>query len=180
VSLGTERLTIRPWRVEEAPRLFDMMSRMEVVRYLGDGGPVLMTDVEEARTRIERINGRERVPPTGFWAVEVRATGTVAGSVMLVPLPHGDGELEVAWHLHPDSWGHGYATEAADAVLRHGFAHGLTEVYAVTHVPNVRSQAVCRRLGMEDLGIDPPVAQRWYAVAARIFRSTPRTLPARP
>jgi hypothetical protein len=35
--------------------------------------------------------------------------------------PNGVGEVEVGWHLHPDSWGHGYATEAARAVIDRGF-----------------------------------------------------------
>ncbi|MGW4898736.1 GNAT family N-acetyltransferase [Kitasatospora sp. NPDC004240] len=31
---------------------------------------------------------------------------------MLLPLPDGDGEVEVGWHLHPEAWGQGYATVA--------------------------------------------------------------------
>lgn len=47
------------------------------------------------------------------------------------------------------SWGRGYATEAAKAVLDFGFDDvGFEEVVSFTAVPNVRSQAVMRRLGM--------------------------------
>ncbi len=172
VRIETERCVIRPWRDEEAPRLLDILSRLEVVTWLGDGEPKLMADVDEAQARIARYrNLNAEAPPRGIWAVEVRDTGVVAGTVLLVTLPNGDGEVEIGWHLHPDSWGHGYATEAAAAVLEHGFAGGLEEVYATTHTTNGPSQAVCRRLGMEDLG----VMEKWYEGESRIYRLTAPT-----
>lgn len=46
-------------------------------------------------------------------------------------------------------WGKGLAAEAARAVLDWAFAeHGLVEVWASTHVANVRSQRVLEKLGM--------------------------------
>jgi RimJ/RimL family protein N-acetyltransferase len=90
----------------------------------------------------------------------------VAGTVLLKPLPEGVGEVEVGWHLHPDSWGRGYATEAARAVVDRGFTAGLPEVYAVVRPGNARSMAVCRRLGMAPLGR----MRRWYHVELEVFR----------
>ena len=49
----------------------------------------------------------------GCWAIEPRDGSSPAGTLLLKPLPDGVGEVEVGWHLHPDSWGRGYATEAA-------------------------------------------------------------------
>jgi RimJ/RimL family protein N-acetyltransferase len=85
--------------------------------------------------------------------------------VILVPLPNIEGEVEIGWHLHPDAWGRGYATEAALAVLRHGFEAGLEEIHAVTHVDNWPSQAVCRRIGMKHRG----VIRKWYAGPSEHF-----------
>ena len=51
--------------------------------------------------------------------------------------------------MHPDHWGHGYATEAAAASLRFGFDEaGLAEIVAFTTTLNTRSQAVMERIGM--------------------------------
>ena len=69
-------------------------------------------------------------------------------------------------HLHPDSWGHGYATEAARAVIDRGFSAGVPEVYAVVRPGNAPSMAVCRRLGMTALGR----LRRWYDVELEAFR----------
>jgi predicted GNAT family acetyltransferase len=56
------------------------------------------------------------------------------------------------WHLHPGAWGHGYASESAEAVLAHAFALGLNRVLAVTNKNNAASQAVARRIGMAHIG----------------------------
>jgi RimJ/RimL family protein N-acetyltransferase len=168
VIARTTRLTIRPWRTEEAPRLLDILSRVEVARWLGDGDPQLMKDLDEARAAIVRYEERSRTPPLGFWAVELRETGQVVGSVLLLTLPNAeDGEVEIGWHLHPDSWGRGYASEAAAAVLRRGFDGGLPEIHALTHLDNWPSQGVARRIGMEPVG----VLEKWYDGPSQVFRA---------
>jgi RimJ/RimL family protein N-acetyltransferase len=169
VHLETERLLIRPWRHEEAPRLLDLLSRVEVAKWLGDGPPKLMKDLDEAHQRIDRYAGYSAEPPLGIWAVERRTDGVVAGTVLLVPLPNNEnGEVEIGWHLHPDSWGHGYASEAAAAILRHGFEGGLPEILAVTHLGNDKSQAVMGRIGMPGRG----VVEKWYDEPSELFGIT--------
>ncbi|MBV9172798.1 MAG: GNAT family N-acetyltransferase, partial [Chloroflexi bacterium] len=61
---------------------------------------------------------------------------------------------EVAWHLHPNHWGHGYATEAARGAIQRAFEGGLAEVLALVEAENEASQRVAERLGMEDVGTD--------------------------
>ncbi|WP_122817034.1 GNAT family N-acetyltransferase [Nocardioides pantholopis] len=169
MDIRTERLRIRPWRHDEAQRLLDIQSRVEVMRWLGDGEPVLMRDLDQAHTRIETYAARSVVPPLGAWAVEVLETGQVAGTVLLLTVPNAEaGEVEIGWHLHPDSWRHGYATEAAGAVLGHGFGYGLPEVLALTHLDNGPSQAVARRLGLRSRG----VVDKWYAGPSALFAIT--------
>ena len=166
--METARLLVRDWTAADAPVALDLMSRVEVMKWLGDGPPNLCKDLDDARARIERWRGCDD-PPLGFWAIEVADGGTlhgrVIGSVLLVPLPNGDGEVEIGWHLHPDAWGHGYASEAALPVLRRGFEGGLEEIHAVTHLTNEPSQAVCRRIGMEHRG----VTDKWYADPSQHF-----------
>ena len=168
VLIETARLRIRDWTLQDAPTALDILSRVEVVKWLGDGPPVLCPDLDGARERIERWRGRDD-PPLGHWAIEVAdggaLDGRVIGTVLLLRLPNGDGEVEIGWHLHPDAWGHGYASEAARAILRHGFESGLEEINAVTHLGNEASQSVCRRIGMEHRG----VVERWYEEPSEHF-----------
>ena len=162
-QLCTPRLRLRPWTTgrDDLARLTDLYSREQVIRWLG--GTPTVSPVELV-TRWARVH--EQDERFGCWAIEVRGGGTVAGTVLLKPLPDGVGEVEVGWHLHPDSWGHGYATEAARAVIDRAFTAGLPEVYAVVRPGNERSLAVCRRLGMEPLGR----MRRWYDVELEVFR----------
>jgi len=149
VVAETGRVLIRDWRPDEEDRFFDIYRRWEVSRWLG-AAPAAMQDRDEARARIARwaeLNAAD--DSLGRWAIERRDDGAVAGTVLLVRVPDGDGELEVGWHLHPDSWGHGYATEAARASVDFGFGRlGLRRIVSVIDEHNVRSLAVAGRLGM--------------------------------
>ncbi|MEV0719508.1 GNAT family N-acetyltransferase, partial [Asanoa sp. NPDC050611] len=98
--------------------------------------------------------------------------GGLVGNLLLKPVPLSAGEpsdgpddVEIGWHLHPDAWGRGYATEAAQAILDDAFSRGLAKVVAVTDPDNQASQAVCRRLGMTHLGR----TKRYYNTLNELF-----------
>ncbi len=156
----TDRLAVRDWQPEDVDRMLDMYSRADVVKFLGPV-PTPMTSRQMAVDRVQRAllrNDERRAAgsPCGWWAVTSRASGVVVGTVALVQIDGGDDlatPVEVAWALHPDSQGHGYATEAARAALDRGHAAGLAEVLALTDERNTASQAVCRRLGLELQGV---------------------------
>ncbi len=96
----THRLILRPWRLDEADRFFDMHRRNEVAQWIG-GQP--MADRTEAVALLERIQQRQADDPRfGSWAVVERSTNRPAGSVLLKALPDGDEEIEIGWHLHDD------------------------------------------------------------------------------
>jgi len=176
----TERLRIQDWELEDAPLALDMLSRVEVVKWLGDGPPVLTKDLDEAREKIDRWRGRDD-PPLGHWAIEVAdggpLHGRVIGTVLLLTLPDSEhGEVEIGWHLHPDAWGNRYAPEAATAILERGFAAGLPEIHAVTHLTNEKSMSVCTRIGMEHRGI----THAWYAEPSQHYVITREQWLARP
>jgi RimJ/RimL family protein N-acetyltransferase len=58
-------------------------------------------------------------------------------------------QAEVGYIFHPDYSGHGYATEAARAMLSAGFTEfGFHRIFARLDAENTASANVCRRLGM--------------------------------
>ncbi|MBB5964182.1 GNAT family N-acetyltransferase [Planomonospora venezuelensis] len=158
----TERLIIREWTEDRADldRMTDIYTRPEVTRWL----PPFEFDADRAVQGWRALHERDR--RYGSWAVQVRETGAAAGTVLFRPVPGGDGEVEVGWHLHPDSWGNGYATEAARGAVERGFAAGLEEVCALVMPGNEASMAVCRRLGMTPLGR----TRRFFDLEAEMFR----------
>jgi RimJ/RimL family protein N-acetyltransferase len=166
VAYETERCLVRDWRPGEADRMFDLYKRMEVAKWLGSS-PKPMQSRDEAERGIARWAERNAALDLGgVWAVERRSDGVVAGTVLLVPIPEANGEYEVGWHFHPDSWGQGLATESARGALDLAWAGGLTEVLAVVLPGNDASMAVCRRIGMEAHGL----TDRYYKQRMHLFR----------
>jgi len=147
----TERLVVRPWRDDEAERLFDIRRRPEITRWFGTPAPMASVDV--ARERIAQWRAiTEADARLGSWAICERAGGPPAGSVIVHRVEERPDRIEVGWDLHPDATGRGLATEAARGAIAKAFADGAPEVFAVTHTDNHRSRRVAERAGMQDLG----------------------------
>lgn len=166
----TPRLAVRPWRPDEAARLFDIRSRREVAMWLSD--PTPWAEPAVARTRIAQwARERGEDPPCGTWAIAPAGDALPAGAVSLHRLPDDD-EVEIGWYLHPDAVGRGLAREAAAGVLDHAFAARVARVWAIMWPHNTRSAQIALAIGMRDLGIrnDP-----WYGTeeepTSRMFRA---------
>jgi RimJ/RimL family protein N-acetyltransferase len=149
----TDRLIARDWRTADAPGAFAIYGRDDVMRWLGPQPRTVVPSVEQMRVRLDAMAERAAASPDfGLWPLELRESGAVIGAVLLQPLP-GTGQVEIGWHLNPDYWGHGYATEAGRGAAALAFGSlGLDRLVAVVDPDNVRSLAVCRRLGMIHLG----------------------------
>jgi RimJ/RimL family protein N-acetyltransferase len=174
-TLHTDRLVLRSWRPDDerdVAAAYDTYRRPEVVRWLGST-PTPDTSIDDTRARLARwaaVDASES-PGLGRWAVTLPADDVPIGCVILRHLPDADevptDDVEVGWHLHPDHWGHGYATEAAAALIRHGFGTlGLEEIHAVAWAGNDPSFAVMERLGMTPQG----PTDRWYGVTLEWWR----------
>jgi RimJ/RimL family protein N-acetyltransferase len=83
-------------------------------------------------------------------------------------------DVEVGWHLARAHWGHGYATEAARALINHGFhTLNLDTINAVVNPANAASIRVTQRLGMTPLGR----TRKYYNAVVELFR-LPRPAPS--
>ena len=170
----TERLRAVHWRPDHAEAAHSAYSQPEFVRYLGNGTP--HPDLDYTQRWISHINDAQGAGKTGFWAVELRDTGHVVGATLCQPLPGGDGEHEIGWHVFPAHQRNGYATEIGRGAAAYGFdVVGLDEVLAVVMPANEASLAVVRALGMQPLG----PTRRYYGVEAELFALT-RAAPGGP
>ena len=145
-ELTTDRLLLRHWRDSDLDPWAAMNADPEVREFF----PTVLTRDESAAS-MTRFQADLESRGYGWWALEVRATGEFAGFTGLDPVDDGlpFTGVEIGWRLARSAWGHGYASEAARAVLAYGFdALELPEILAITAVGNVRSQAVMRRIGM--------------------------------
>jgi RimJ/RimL family protein N-acetyltransferase len=176
----TERLIVRPYTAEDRSFVLDMYSRQEVQRFIGTQTP--LASMEEAADLLMRWRSATSINPLlGICAVTLRATRKPVGTVMLKmaplsadaqPMPLSD-DYEVGWHLHPDYWGHGYATEASAGALQRGFQAGIAEILSVMHPDNAPSRRVAQRLGMVYVGR----TRRYYSAEADVYRATAANTP---
>jgi len=146
-ELQTARLLLRRWREEDLAPMAAINADPDVMEHF----PASMSRTEVALLIARLEAGFER-DGYGFWAVEVREQGTLAGFVGISPVPEDiplAPRVEVGWRLARAQWGKGIACEAAKASLDHGFgALGLEEIVAYTSVENRRSRRLMERLGM--------------------------------
>jgi RimJ/RimL family protein N-acetyltransferase len=161
--LRTERLVLRPVTADDHAALLAHWTQPDVRRFLFDGAAMSAAEVAET---IEESIGGFAAHGYGIWIIEP-GSGAVSGAALAgrAPLtgtaglrPLEESGLEIFYSLAPDSWGHGYATEAARAVVEYGLGPlGLPEVLAEVDEGNAASVAVVKRLGMTAYAVVPGV-----------------------
>jgi ribosomal-protein-alanine N-acetyltransferase len=146
-TLVTPRLVLRRWRESDREPFAALNADPEVMRYFRS--PL---DRAASDRFVDRIESSFYEHGYGLWAVEVVDSGRFIGFTGLALQQfeaHFTPAVEVGWRLARDTWGVGFATEAATAALAFGFGPAeLEEIVSITTVSNERSRAVMRRLGM--------------------------------
>jgi [ribosomal protein S5]-alanine N-acetyltransferase len=156
--LSTERLVLRPVTADDHAALLAHWTQPDVRRFLFDGAAPSAAEVAET---IEESIGDFAARGFGVWLIELssaaRPDSTAAGLIGTAGLrPLGGSGLEIFYSLAPGAWGHGYATEAARAVVEYGLGPlGLPEVLAEVDEGNAASVAVVKRLGMTPYAVVP-------------------------
>lgn len=145
-TLETKRLLLCPWREEDAETLYALASDPEV-------GPMCGWEPHESVEESRRVI-REVFCATETYAILSRESGALLGSVGLQTPPEifpeldATGQRELGYWLGRPYWGHGIMTEAAEALLHHGFADmGLDAVWCSHYVWNGRSRRVIEKCG---------------------------------
>lgn len=145
-ALRTERLLLRGWRADDRAAFAAMNADPEVMAHLqGPASP------EASDAFVDRIEAHWNTHGWGLWALEIPSVTPFIGYVGLWPADYlgGPPTVEVGWRLARRFWGRGYATEAARAALRFGFAEvGLDEIVSFTVPQNERSRRVMERIGL--------------------------------
>jgi [ribosomal protein S5]-alanine N-acetyltransferase len=149
--LSTERLVLRPVTADDHAALLAHWTQPEVRRFLFDGAALSAAEVAET---IEESTGHFAARGFGIWLIELVSGAGLVGTAGLRPLKESG--LEIFYSLAPGAWGHGYATEAARAVVEYGLGPlGLPEVLAEVDEGNAASVAVVKRLGMTPYAVVP-------------------------
>jgi RimJ/RimL family protein N-acetyltransferase len=152
-TIETERLILRPHRLEDFDAYVEMWADPDVVRFIG-GKPF---DRESSWSRFLRHAGVWEHLGFGFFAIEEKETGRFAGEAGFHDLrrnldPSVEGTLEAGWGLTPNVQGWGYATEAMSAAI--GWADTAfpnMRMTCIINPDNLPSIRVAGRLGFAEL-----------------------------
>jgi [ribosomal protein S5]-alanine N-acetyltransferase len=152
-AIETDRLVLCPVTMDDRAAVLAHWAAPDVRRFLFDGAMLSAAEVAEAITDSVRDF---TAAGYGFWIIREPDGPGLIGTAGLRPLD--DVGLEIFYSLAPGSWGKGYATEAAGAVVEYALGPlGLPEVLAEIDEGNAASVAVVKRLGMTPYEVVPGV-----------------------
>ena len=146
--LKTKRLLLRHWKKEDLSAFAKMNSDPKVMEFFS----TLLTK-EESDHLAQRIEKELNEKEFGMWAVEQPNIASFIGFIGLhCPdfTAHFTPCIEIGWRLDRNYWGHGYALEGAQEVLKYGFADlKLKEIVAFAPHIHKRSIRVMQKLNMK-------------------------------
>lgn len=149
VVIETERLLLRRFTTDDAGLIYQLNRDPEVTRYTLD--PV--RDEAHAREVLEKvILPQYAMYNHGRWAVHSRADLSFLGWCGLKFRAERN-EIDLGYRYNRESWGRGYATEAAYACLEYGFKKLMIRRILGRALPgNSASIRVLEKCGMKYLG----------------------------
>ena len=147
IEPAAPRLLLRQWSDDDRTPFAALNADPSVMEHF----PGALTR-DQSDAMVDRCTEQIQRDGYGLWAVEVRTNGEFIGFVGLA-VPRWEATFtpctEIGWRLARRAWGHGYATEAANAVLATAFGEiGLDDLVSFTTIDNQRSQQVMQRIRM--------------------------------
>ncbi|TPW29696.1 GNAT family N-acetyltransferase [Martelella alba] len=143
VARHTERLKLRPPGVGDLPFLTALFAKPEMVAHRPTPQP---DSADECAARLKKDMAHWQEHGFGRWAVI--ANGNLIGFGGLTVSKEFDG-LNLSYHLDPQSWGNGYATELVRELLSFAFK----ELKARRIIGLVRSANPASRKVLEKCGL---------------------------
>ncbi len=143
--ITTERLRLRPFVISDVDEIHRLWTTRGVRRFLWDDEVITR---EQAQSAVEESAALFTEKGYGLWAVCLKGDERIIGFCGYWFF-HEPPQLELLYGLAEDEWGKGLATEAATAMISHGFEHlGFDRIVASTDAANLASIRVMERSGM--------------------------------
>lgn len=149
--LETERLTLRPMRLEDAPAIQRQFNDWEVVKHLNGHVPWPYPD-DGAETHLSTsLEKRDRY----YWTITLKEAPDEAIGLISIKPEDGDAEQRGFW-LGRAHWGRGLMTEAAERVTEHAFVDlGWPHLWLGNSEANRASHRVKEKQGATIMGRTP-------------------------
>lgn len=153
--IETERLTIKPYALEDVNRLVDLLINPEIAK-------TFMVPKFESFEQVENLAKKliafSHEDDTKHLEYGIYLEGKLIGFVNDCGIE--DEEIEIGYVIHPDYQGHGYATEAVRAIIYELREMGFCKVIAGYFAENMASRCVMEKCGMHQLPVTDEVEYR--------------------
>ncbi|WP_223702131.1 GNAT family N-acetyltransferase [Sutcliffiella deserti] len=142
-TLETTRLTLRPMQLEDAERIEELASDYELAKTtLTVPHPY---PIGGAKDFIERMGGAKDIVTFAIIDKEKESLIGLISNKLTPAYERG----ELGYWIGRPYWGQGYGTEAATAVIEHGFTDlKLNKIFAGAYADNPGSWRIMEKVGM--------------------------------
>lgn len=151
VSLITQRLLLRDFVEADWTAVLAYQRDARYLRYY----PWTNRTPDDARAFVGIFLEWQRETPRRRFqlAITLKDGDRLVGNCGLRRKPDNDWEADIGYELNPEFWGNGYATEAAHALVNHGFRElGLHRISSWCIADNTASARLLERLGFRQEG----------------------------
>ena len=147
VLIETERLRLRNWRDADLEPFARLNADPRVMEFFPRA-----LDRADSAALVARERARIDAKGYGLYAAEVKDGGLFIGFIGLADVMFATAfapAVEIGWRLSRQSWGSGYASEGARAVIDDAFTRlGFQSLVSFTAEWNARSRRVMEKIGM--------------------------------
>lgn len=147
-TIVTERLVLRPFVLADAPAVQRLAGDRKIA-----ANTLLIPHPYPEGAAEEWIKGHDEQSPNQIFAISLRGDGLDAGEAMGAIGLHLEPKherAEIGYWLGVPYWGHGYTTEAAQAVVEYAFGESrVNRVFAYHFTRNPASGRVLQKVGMK-------------------------------
>jgi ribosomal-protein-alanine N-acetyltransferase len=143
----TERLILREMTAEDAEDFFRIYNDRKTKKFVVK----TFISLEDVRGQIEKhIENYYKKYDFGLWATVLKENNHLIGRCgLLYQEVEGVSDLEIAYLFDSDYWGNGFATEAAEMLVKLGFQRfGFNRVVAYIDPRNTASIRVAEKVGL--------------------------------
>ena len=152
--LTTSRLVIKLWQPSDEPLFVEAVA--ESLEQLQPWLPWARAPLEEQWSEMEKFLARPESAGDTIYGLFDSPESNVIGGVG-IHVRNGEDDREIGYWLRTNAVGHGYMSEAVEALTDEIFnVLPVSTVTIICDPLNVRSAAVPERLGFENTGIFPP------------------------
>ena len=145
--LKSARLGFRCWREEDLPLAIALWGDPEVTQFIDSRGKLSEEDVKQL---LAKHIGFQREHGIQYWPIFLLEGGEHVGCCGLRPYDAKEHIHELGVHIRSKRWRHGFAGEAARAVIGYAFGTlGAAALFAGHNPGNDASRRLLQQLGFQ-------------------------------